>query len=155
MGDFMFGARNPIRERDDEIAKLRKLLERAHHALLDGFHGGEWGWYVPNEVTLAAAKEQHAALELVAEIRTALGWPASEDEFGKRREAHPERQWQLVNGTAECDLGDGWRAAVTAYDGGYHWSVHHAATGESGVGSAETWALARQEVLATRTKQVV
>ena len=139
----------------DREAQLLALLTRAHHALLDGYMGGEWGWYVPNEVTLAAAKEQDQALALVAEIRTALGWPASDDEFGKRRAAHPEREWQLVNGTAECDLGDGWRAAVTAYDGGYHWSVHHAATGEFGVGSSETWALARQSVLATRAKPVV
>lgn len=139
----------------DREAKLLELLARAHHALLDGYMGGEWGWYVPDEVTLAAAKEQDQALALVAEIRKALGWPAAEGELDGRREAHLEREWQLVNGSAECDLGDGWRAAVTAYDGGYHWSVHHAATGEFGVGSSETWSLARQSVLATRSKQVV
>ena len=139
----------------DTETRLRSLLARAHHALLDGFYGGEWGWYVPDEVTLAAAKEQDQALALVDEIRAALGWPAAEGELGKRREAHPEREWQLVNGTAECDLGDGWRGAVTAYDGGYHWSVHHASTGEFGVGSCETWALARQSVLSTRAKQAV
>ena len=139
----------------DVETRLRSLLARAHHALLDGFHGGEWGWYVPDEVTLAAAKEQDAALELVAEIRAALGWPVAEGELDGRREPRPEREWQLVSGTAECDLGDDWRGAVTAYDGGYHWSVHHATTGEFGVGSSETWALARQSVLATLAKQAV
>lgn len=144
-----------IVERDECIARLRVLVERSHHALLDAYLGGEWGWYVPDDVTLAAAKEQHAALELVDEIRKALGWPAAADEFGKRREARSEREWQLVSGTAECDLGDGWRGAVTAYDGGYHWTVHHASTGEYGVGLSQTWALARQSVLATRAKQAV
>jgi len=62
----------------DTEASLRSLLARAHHALLEGYCGGEWSWYVPDEVTLAAAKEQSQALELVAEMRRVLGWETPE-----------------------------------------------------------------------------
>jgi hypothetical protein len=66
----------------ETVEQLRSLLKRAHHALLEGYCGGEWSWYVPDEVTLAAAKEQTQALELVNEMRLALGWgiPEGEDQ---------------------------------------------------------------------------
>jgi hypothetical protein len=51
---------------------------RAHATILEGYCGGEWSWYVPDEVTLAAAKEQTQALELVAEMRRTLGWETPE-----------------------------------------------------------------------------
>jgi hypothetical protein len=72
----------------DTETRLRSLLARAHHALLDGFHRGEWGCYVPDEVTLAAAKEQHAALDLVDEIRNVLAWEVGERDY---------RQYRRVN----------------------------------------------------------
>jgi hypothetical protein len=69
-------------ERDECIAKLHNLLRRAHSTILEGYCGGEWSWYVPDEVTLAAAKEQTQALELVNEMRRACGWgiPEGDDQ---------------------------------------------------------------------------
>jgi hypothetical protein len=64
----------------ETVEQLRSLLKRSHHAILEGYCGGEWSWYVPDEVTLAAAKEQTQALELVAEIRRACGWETPEGE---------------------------------------------------------------------------
>ena len=71
----------------DVETRLCSLLARAHHALLDGFHGGEWAATVPDEVTLAAAKEQDQALALVTEIRAALGWPDGATEWRRARKA--------------------------------------------------------------------
>jgi hypothetical protein len=64
----------------ETVEQLRSLLRRAHATILEGYCGGEWSWYVPDEVTLAAAKEQTQALELVAEMRRALGWETPEGE---------------------------------------------------------------------------
>lgn len=55
-----------------ELKHLRQLLNRAACSLTEGFRGGEWAAYVPDEVTLGAAKEQIQALNLVDEINAAL-----------------------------------------------------------------------------------
>jgi len=62
----------------ETVEQLHSLLMRAHATILEGYCGGEWSWYVPDEVTLAAAKEQTQAFELVAEMRRALGWETPE-----------------------------------------------------------------------------
>jgi hypothetical protein len=62
----------------ETVEQLHGLLVRAHATILEGYCGGEWSWYVPDEVTLAAAKEQAQALELVNNIRLALGWETPE-----------------------------------------------------------------------------
>jgi hypothetical protein len=68
----------------DVETRLRSLLARAHHSLIEGYEGGEWSWYVPDEVTMAAAKEQSQAIDVVSEIRRELGWEVSGDDAGRR-----------------------------------------------------------------------
>lgn len=59
-----------------EAARLRSMLNRAHHSLAEGFVGGEWAASVPEEVCYAAAREHDEAVELIAEIRRELGLDA-------------------------------------------------------------------------------
>ena len=73
----------------DTEKRLRSLLARAHHSLVEGFHGGEWAATVPDEVTLAAAKEQELALALVREIRDALEWENRGGGWPQEREVAP------------------------------------------------------------------
>lgn len=96
----------------DRETRLRSLLARAHHALLDGFHGGEWAATVPDEVTLAAAKEQELALALVREIRDALGWENRGGGWPRAREVAPadptvprEDLYSLLVGQVRYSLG--------------------------------------------------
>jgi hypothetical protein len=57
-----------------EVERLRSLLRRACFSLQEGFSGGEWSALIPEEINYAAAREHDEALELLAEIRVAVGW---------------------------------------------------------------------------------
>ena len=64
----------------ERIKRLESILARAHHALANGYIGGEWANLVPDPISYAASKEHDEALEAIDLIREELGWNKAEQD---------------------------------------------------------------------------